>query len=434
MFSVAAILPAHAAPMVTNVYAGSTESFVIFSDGSLWAAGGNNQGQLGDGTYNTVYRFKEIFTNYSVFVATGLSHTMLIGSDGSLAVAGDNIGGDLGDGGSNPANKFEGVFVVPTGVIGASAGNFHSMFIKKNGSLMGMGANTVAQLGDGTLNNTNKPEQIVANGIVKVACSANATFYIRNDSSLWGTGSMDNFRFDEGLRPSPVMGKGASNVACGTQHALVITTNGALLAFGANADGQLGDGTTNQTIALEQIVPNGVATIACGGSHSHFLKSDGSLWSMGINDVGQIGDGTTNNCLTPKEIVSNSVVAVAAGQFHCMFLKSDGSVWATGYGGFGQLGDGFTNTALVPRQIFPRSAPVLATALSEASDLKFSASCPVGGAYYLMAGTNLALPTSEWKRVATNLVYDLSNNVFSATLTNAVPGGAVHQFYLLKAQ
>ena len=48
-------------------------------------------------------------------------------------------------------------------------------------------------------------------------------------------------------------------------------------------NGQLGDGTYNDTNRPEQIVASGVTAIAAGGGHSLFLKSDGSLWAMGYN-------------------------------------------------------------------------------------------------------------------------------------------------------
>ena len=59
-----------------------------------------------------------------------------------------------------------------------------------------------------------------------------------------------------------------------------------------NDDGQLGDGTYNNTNRPEQIVASNVTAIAAGGYHSLFLKSDGSLWAMGDNQYGQLGDGT----------------------------------------------------------------------------------------------------------------------------------------------
>src|SRR6266566_4769739 len=86
-----------------------------------------------------------------------------------------------------------------------------------------------------------------------------------------------------------------------------------------------------------------VTNIAAGYGHSLFLKSDGSLWAMGFNPEGQLGDGTSNNTNAPEQIVAGGVTAIAAGYFHSLFLKSDGSLWTMGYNDYGQLGDGAAN-------------------------------------------------------------------------------------------
>jgi alpha-tubulin suppressor-like RCC1 family protein len=109
------------AQTVTKVAAGSDHSLFLKNDGSLWAMGYNNCGQLGDGTYNNTNRPEQI-------------------------VAG--------------------------GVTAITAGGFHSLFLKSDGSLWAMGDNSDGQLGDGTTDNcnynTNRPEQIVAGSIVTV--------------------------------------------------------------------------------------------------------------------------------------------------------------------------------------------------------------------------------------------------------------------------
>jgi alpha-tubulin suppressor-like RCC1 family protein len=55
-----------------------------------------------------------------------------------------------------------------------------------------------------------------------------------------------------------------------------------------------------------------------GADHSLFLKADGSLWGMGYNSYGQLGDGTTNNTILPEMLVQSNVVANAAGSYHSL--------------------------------------------------------------------------------------------------------------------
>ncbi len=54
----------------------------------------------------------------------------------------------------------------------------------------------------------------------------------------------------------------------------------------------MGDGTYNPTNRPKQLVASGVVAMAAGEEHALFLKSDGSLWGMGANAYGQLGDGT----------------------------------------------------------------------------------------------------------------------------------------------
>ncbi|MDB6022880.1 MAG: repeat domain protein, partial [Pedosphaera sp.] len=52
--------------------------------------------------------------------------------------------------------------IVASGVTAISAGYFHSLFLKNDGSLWGMGYNGDGELGDGTFNNAYRPKQLVA--------------------------------------------------------------------------------------------------------------------------------------------------------------------------------------------------------------------------------------------------------------------------------
>src|SRR5260370_12880439 len=65
-----------------------------------------------------------------------------------------------------------------------AAGGDHSLFLKSDGSLWAMGDNSVGQLGDGTYNNTNRPEKIVASGVTAIAAGSHSLF-LKNNGSLW---------------------------------------------------------------------------------------------------------------------------------------------------------------------------------------------------------------------------------------------------------
>ncbi|MEA2973890.1 MAG: hypothetical protein QOG82_2348 [Actinomycetota bacterium] len=116
------------------------------------------------------------------------------------------------------------------------------------------------------------------------------------------------------------------------------------LAWGWNAFGQLGDGSTVDRRAPVPIANlTDVIQVAAGAYHDLALRADGTVWASGWNDLGLLGDGTTAPRTTPVQVVGlTDVVAVSAGSFHSVALKRDGTVWAWGWNGMGQIGDGTT--------------------------------------------------------------------------------------------
>jgi alpha-tubulin suppressor-like RCC1 family protein len=453
-----------AATTVTNIAAGAYHSLFLKFDGSLWAMGDNSYGQLGDGTFTKTNRPKQIVSSGVIGIAGGYKHSLFIKTDGSLWGMGWNGYGQLGDGSGTtyPYSTNQPEQIVPSGVVAIACGFAHSLFLKSDGSLWGMGRNDVGQLGDGTFDSTNRPEQIIAGDVVAIAAGYDHSLFLKFDGSLWtmglnnygqlGDGTFSNTNRPEQIVPSEVVAISGTGNSHANSHSLFIKSDGSLWGMGYNSTGALGDGTFNTTNRPEQIVSSNVIAIAGGWNHSMFLKSDGSLWTMGNNYYGQLGDGTFTSTNNPEQNVSGGVVAIAAGDSHSLFLKTDGSLWAMGHNNYGQLGDAFTNFdgnfagpgpydysftntyCNIPEQIVPLPQPPLTISTSSRTNLHFTATCQFAGTFYLLAGTNLTQPRSQWTRVWTNSVTARGNNNFTTTLTNVLNSGVRQRFFILQSQ
>src|SRR5262249_2135789 len=71
------------------------------------------------------------------------------------------------------------------------------------------------------------------------------------------------------------------------------------------------------------------------------LREDGTVWAWGANTQGQLGDGTYRSRGSPAPVARlDGVAAIAAGTRFSLALKRDGTVWAWGTNAWGELGDG----------------------------------------------------------------------------------------------
>ncbi|AEC01473.1 fimbrillin family protein [Parasphaerochaeta coccoides] len=186
---------------VAAVYAGTNHTMILKNNGTLWATGRNDFGQLGDGTTGTVnnkntpVRVKDTtdgsgFMTDVAAVSAGGTHTMILKKDGTLWATGSSIDGKLGVGDYNDRNTPVQVSSMGSDVAAVSAGKYHTMIVKKNGTLWATGNNVYGQLGVGDNSNRNTPVPVSSMGSDVVAVSARErhTMILKNDGTLWGTG------------------------------------------------------------------------------------------------------------------------------------------------------------------------------------------------------------------------------------------------------
>lgn len=392
--------PAPTASTVKAAVAGNNLTLAIKSTGAAYVWGENNWGQTGNGNLISPQTSALPVAGNTTWkvVAAGGFHTLGIKSDGTLWAWGFNLNGQLGDGTSGSSSgqaKYRPTPVqIGTGKdwVTVSAGDSHSIGIKGTTPvMMSWGQNTSGQLGLGTTTSgvpnttdVNVPTAVtyalLITGLAKlpytdpqtkttpvwvsVSCGAAYTIGLWSDGRVftWGDNSSGQLGQTVVQNPSvptvitlPATPK-ALSIAAGAAHALVISSDRRLVAWGSNERGQLGNGLSGTANNLPY--PGSVGggdewvAVAAGGAHSLGIKyPDQTLWAWGSNSDGQLGDGTTTDSVSPKQIGTSRWVAVAAGKSHSMAIATDGTLWAWGRNAEGQLGNGSTTGLLVPTQI-----------------------------------------------------------------------------------
>ena len=283
-------------------------------------------------------------------VSVGAYHRLFVRADGSLWAMGVNENGQLGDG----TTKLRRAPVrVATGVVAASAGNSNSFFLKEDGTLWGMGSNGnngIGILGDGTVTMRLTPV-LIATQVVAMAATGNGSLFIKADGTLWVTGFnlFGPYGGSIVMQPQQVAVE-VQSVSSKTSVGAFVKYDGTLWAGGSRAMNGIGDGlpATGYT-AGPVLVTDRVRTVTMGGSFTVFIRTDGSLWGNGNNDYGAVGP-TLGAVATPKSFATG-VQAVAAGNAHVLYTLPTGTLMAAGYNGSGQLGDGTTTNRALAVQV-----------------------------------------------------------------------------------
>lgn len=273
-------------------------------------------------------------------------HSLFLKRDSNAYAAGGNDYGQLGDGTKTSRST---PVPVMSDILAISVGDRHSLFLKIDGTVWATGWNGHGQLGDRTTTNRSSPVQVMS-GVSAISAGDSHSLFLKNDGTVWAAGSGSALGAGTPDRSTPVqVMSGVSSISAGYGHSLFLKTEGTVWATGYNEFGQLGDGTTTYRSTPVQVM-SGVSAISAGYGHSLFLKIDGSVYAAGYNEFGQLGDGTTTNRSVPVPVMSG-VSTVSAGFYHSIFLKIDGTAWATGDNQGGELGDGTNTNQSTPVQV-----------------------------------------------------------------------------------
>jgi alpha-tubulin suppressor-like RCC1 family protein len=329
----------------------------LFSDGGLWTWGNAFFGQLGNNTgtaTSSPIQTISAGTNWKTLFS-GRQHVTAIKNDGTLWTWGNNNFGQLGDNTITPKSSPIQTISGGTNWKLISAGYYHTLAIKTDGTLWAWGTNSQGQLGNNTIAHKSSPIQTIAGGSnwKSVSCGVFHTAAVKVDSTLWIWGYNPSGQLGDNTiahKSSPVQTiAGGSNwklVTGGMYHTAAIKTDGTLWLWGKNNYGQLGDNTITPKSSPIQTISGGTnwKLVASGFYHTVAIKIDGTLWLWGKNSYGQLGDNNSGGTASKSSPVQTIVggtnwKSISSNSYQTAAIKTDGTLWLWGQNNNGQLGD-----------------------------------------------------------------------------------------------
>jgi alpha-tubulin suppressor-like RCC1 family protein len=343
-----------------KISAGENFSTLLMYDGTLYTAGINTSGRLGDRSEIARPSFvKADVTNIPEqvkMVSSGLDHSIALLKNGGLVGWGNNEYGKLGMGMDSATSNFPQALVyasslgvpISSNIKLVCAGRYQTAVLTEEGSYWGSGSKNKGALGNGS-GTTEKSLRFIMGDVVSVATGKDYVVLIKSDGSLWVAGDGSNGRLGTGkndnelnLRVNGEAGTDNALVFAGKlDHTMLLKKNGRLLAAGYNYYGQLGIGNRTTSNVFKPVREggseiSGVAFVSMGDRHSMILKKDGTLWATGHNENNKLGIAGANKTEAVK--VMDDVAYVAAGYNHTLAVTEDGTLWAAGSNAYGQYG------------------------------------------------------------------------------------------------
>jgi alpha-tubulin suppressor-like RCC1 family protein len=263
---------------VRAIASGDGWTCAVMNRGNVKCWGANSFGQLGDGSLTNSDRPVDVVgLTDAVGISAGGVHTCVITREGAVKCWGANWSGQFGDG----TRTDDASPVTLSGLRGTASaialGGSHTCAAVGPDGVKCWGANSVGQLGNGGTTDSLTPAAVLGlNGQV-IALAASAT--------------------------SPSYELGAGGPVAGDQ-TCAVTAAGAATCWGQNNRGQLGDGSTTDRSRPTSVtgLASDVVAVSMSPGHACAALSSGGVECWGSNASGQLGNGTTIDSLIPVAV------------------------------------------------------------------------------------------------------------------------------------
>jgi alpha-tubulin suppressor-like RCC1 family protein len=384
----------------------------------MWCAGEGENGQIGNGGFDQTLVPSQLFINKPTSISTTAYGACATTEDNSLACWG------MIDPGDGKPGTYAAPHVSPVADVTQLTGRYFSTCGIANGGALCWGLNDEGQLGRGLRGISTVPQSIgvasptsvavgdghgcvIANG--KVSCwgqndyaqagspsltrvlvptdvavpitTPTRTVASFHKSCVWGggeaacwgrafSGQLGTGGGGRSAAPAKVLRTGIKDadraIAIGSNHLCVVDESSTLTCYGNNSNGQLGDGTTSNSMAGVLAAISPVDQVAAGLIHTcaRKLAATNQIWCWGGNNDGQLGDGTNGAKTTPINVNGvGDVSKIAAGYNHTCALNAAGEVWCWGRNNQGQVGNGTATNISTPARAVASGATDLVAGL-----------------------------------------------------------------------
>ncbi len=359
-------------PAVPVVTLGSTShSCALLADGHVECWGDNSEAQLGNddgGSRNTAGLIPGI--ENATALAVGETHTCVVVAGGHVDCWGEDTSGQLGDLDPAPQPPEQRVLVAtPVEVVGltnasdVAAGDGFSCALLHDGRIDCWGSNSEGGLGTTAVPAGGKSwsaRPVAVDGVndaTQVAADRDHACAIVGSGQVRCWGSPALAPNNDG-RASPIAVSGVTNatrIDVGASHACAVLADGRVECWGQNDSGQLGDGTTTDSLNPVFVTGVGDATaIATGYNSSCAVVTDGAVKCWGSNGFLALGNGDDDSgavALTPVEVAGVRRATLVAGHLDTMCALSAAGPACWGANESGQVGDGIYDNTSTPQPV-----------------------------------------------------------------------------------
>lgn len=257
-------------------------------------------------------------------ITAGEQHTCAVTGAGGVLCWGSNANGQLGNGTTTKSFTPVPVTGLSSGVAGITAGQDFTCALTNAGSVACWGVNTTGNLGNGTTTDSDVPVKVL---------------------DVAGTAPMS----------------GVVAISAGQYHVCAVTSAGAVLCWGDNAEGELGpEPSAFRTGLPYQVtgIPADIVNVSGGSYVTCALTSKGALWCWGSSGFGQLGAGPNLPNENPVAVLNvagtaplSGVASVTVGYADACAVTTAGSLLCWGENQDGEIGNNTNIISFIPVQV-----------------------------------------------------------------------------------